>query len=311
VDLFGLKKRKKRRELWARIAAELGGSFHLAKGFWRPTNERIEATVGGVPLVLDTYVVQSGNTQHPYTRVYAKLALGPGLKLQIAKRGMLTGIGNMFRDDVVLGHTGFDELFVVRCEQPAVARRLLTPTAAGLMLATFRDGKLTCDDMKLKLVTPGIWTEEQRLRDGMTIISELAARDLYGFDTLRTVEGGTLGIDQRGWPTVAIAAATRVVIGADAHDGRMVMVARTSEPCPLEPMQLEITGGAARDSERVSRLPPGAHVALRGVGTGMLEIAAEGTSFRWRELELDAQRLRAAADLLGAIAAAPHATEFR
>jgi hypothetical protein len=311
LDLFGIQKRKKRRAMWTRVAHELGGEFHLPKGFWRPTRERIEAIVGGVPVVLDTFVVSTGKTSQVYTRVTADLVYGPAPKLLVQKKGVLSALGNILREDVTLGHATFDDTFVVRCDEGAVARRMITERAMQLLLATFLDGKLTYNRKRLELITGGHWNEEQRLRDGIAIIVEVAARDIYGVEALRSVEGGALATNDHGWPVVEVATSARVVIGAEDQGGRLVMVARTSDAPSAEPIELEIVDGNARDGERVSKLPPGAHVALRRVGSGVLAVTGEGIHFRWRELELDAARLRAGADLLGAIAAGRDASAYR
>ena len=311
LDLFGIEKRKRRRALWTQVAHEHGGEFHLGKGFFRRKNERIEATVDGIPIVLDTYVVSTGNSSQTYTRCAANVVRGPAPKLQIYKQGVIAAIGNVFFEDVALGRTEFDKTFAVRCEKPAVARRMITDGAMNRMLATFRDAKLSCNRKRLELVTAGLWNEEPRLRDAIAIIAELAARDLYGIEALRAIEGGVLAANEQGWPIVEVATSARVVIGANDHEGQLVMVALTSEPTATEPMELEIVDGAARDTDRASRLPPGAHVALRSVGTGVLVVTDKGMQFRWRDLELDPACLRAGADLLGAIAAGQQATAYR
>ncbi len=311
VDWFGVEKRKRRRALWTQIAHEHGGEFHLAKGFWKRKSERIEATAAGVPFVLDTYVVSSGESSQTYSRVAARLARGPGVRMQIHKRGLLSAIGNMLFDDHPLGYAEFDAAFIVRSEQVAVTRRIVTERATQLLLATFRDGRLTCKEDRIELITRGLWSEERRLRDAVAIVGELASRDLYGSQALRAVEGGVFGANERGWPIVEVATSARVTIGAIDHEGQLVMLALSSDPTVAEPMQLEIVEGAARDAYRMSAFPPGAHVALRSIGTGVLVVTEKGMHFRWRDLELDPLRLRAGADLLGAMAAGHDASVYR
>lgn len=129
VDWFGIQKRDRRRALWTQVAHEYGGAFHLAKGFWKRSNERIEATVGGVPFVLDTFVVSNGKSSQTYSRIAARLAHGPGVRMQIHKRGLLSAIGNMVFEDHVLGYAEFDAAFIVRSEHAAVTRRAVTKRA--------------------------------------------------------------------------------------------------------------------------------------------------------------------------------------
>lgn len=161
------------------------------------------------------------------------------------------------------------------------------------------------------MITGGLWSEAGRLRDAIAIVGELAPRDLYGIEALRAVEGGVVGANEHGWPIVEVATSARVVVGAVDHEGQLVMQALSSDATVGEPMQLEIVDGTAREADRVSRLPPGAHVALRSIGTGVLVATETSIQFRWRDLELDPVRLRAGADLLGSIAAGHDASVYR
>ena len=80
-----------------------------------------------------------------------------------------------------------------------------------------------------------------------------------------------------------------------SNEDRLVMVARV-DPMALD-QPIEVVEGRADVS-----LPPAAHVFLPQVGTGT--IVRDG--FVWADLELDVERLRAGAGLLGALATAGH-----
>jgi hypothetical protein len=64
-------------------------------------------------------------------------------------------------------------------------------------------------------------------------------------------------------------------------------------------MTFEVENGRA---ERATKLPQAAQVHLARVGTGTLSIG-NTSAFLWHDLELDPERLRAGAELLGAISA--------
>ena len=54
-DIFG----ESKREVWARVAKELGGELQL--GNWR-VSDAVRAQLGGYDIVLDTYTVSTGNS---------------------------------------------------------------------------------------------------------------------------------------------------------------------------------------------------------------------------------------------------------
>jgi hypothetical protein len=80
------------------------------------------------------------------------------------------------------------------------------------------------------------------------------------------------------------------------------MVAKTAQTIAHDPITLDVIDGAY-DQQLASKLPQAAHVHLREAGSGRL-VVGDQTMFVWSSLELDPSRLRAGAELLGALAAA-------
>jgi hypothetical protein len=76
-----------------------------------------------------------------------------------------------------------------------------------------------------------------------------------------------------------------------------VMSARVYDPIEHEPMTFDVVDGRA---ELATKLPQAAQVHLARVGSGTLSIG-NTSAFLWSDLELDPARLRAGAELLGAI----------
>lgn len=308
MDLFGTKKRRARKEMWQELGRDLGGQWFEAEGFWNPKHERIEVTLRDVPIVVDTYAVSNGKTQQVYTRVCGQFTQGPAPKVRVAKKGALHMIGKWLgMSDHELGDSPFDDLFVVKAESAAIARRLWDDEARRLMFTWFRDAKLRADRKGLELVEGGsVWDDREKIKAGVYLIAELGARDLYGRQILERVEGGTISEDKGGWPRVELDTGVRVVIRAEVLGDNLAMVARTSERgIELEP--LVITDGKVEPA-RGAQLPPGAHVPLGNVGTATLTVDDGGMSVAWRSIEVDAASLRAGAELLGAMAiAAPSA----
>lgn len=306
MDLFGTKKRRAREELWKTVAAELSGQYLEAEGFFNRKNERIEATVHGVPLVLDTYAVSNGKTSTAYTRVRGNYLHGPGPKLSVGKERVVQTIAKLLgMSDREVGDPPFDKQFMIRAESTAIAVQLWSDAARALMLSQFPDASLTSNREGVSLVGHGVWDEREELIAGVELVAELAGRDLHGRTVLARVEG-TLSNDTDGWPRVELDTGVRVVIRAEVIADRLAMVARASERGMLEPAVIAIVDGRV-DPAQGAQLPPGAHVAAHGVRTATLMIEDSGTWLVFPGLEIEPERLRAGAELLGAIAMAPDA----
>jgi hypothetical protein len=192
---------------------------------------------------------------------------------------------------------------MVKADNPAVARRLWSAPAMRAMLVEFADAKIESTPQQIRLTAPGLWEHAHKLRAAITLLADLAGRDLYGVEALRAIDGASVAPTRARWPQAVIDAQTRVVIGAEHPGEVLVMVARVPEPGEREPLALDIVDGAPASAELASRLPQAAHVPLHDVGSGTLAIDGDGLSFTWTTLELDPVRLRAGAELLGAAAA--------
>ncbi|HEY5937317.1 MAG TPA: hypothetical protein VIU61_21860 [Kofleriaceae bacterium] len=302
---FLFRRTRQRRANWTQVAGELGGTFHLATGFWRRYNERIEANISGIPIVLDMYVVSTGKTSHPYTRVRAPYARGPGPKMRVYRQGLLSAIGKAIgMQDLALGElAAFDAEFTVKADNEAVARALWSRHAMERMLSTFPRARIDSDATTITLVEGGRWEEPDRLRAGIALVAELACSDVFGADALRAIPDATIVQPAGQRPSAELAVPVRVAIRAEDRDGQLVSVARATDPIEHPPLVLEIAAGKPADPAQASSLPQGAHVPLHGVGTGTLAIDGDGIRFTWPGVERDPARLRSAAELIGAVAA--------
>jgi hypothetical protein len=265
--MFG---KSKRREAWTDVPSELGGNHHTPSRWWRgdeyasePQGEQvplgyITATIDGVDVKLDTYTVSTGKTSQTYTRIAAKIALGPGVKSQCYRQGFWASIGKLVgMQDVTLGSPAFDADHVVKTENVAVVRRWWTDRTRVLM-TTVNDGRLTTDADEVKLVAGGRWREVPKMVAAMRLVGQLAARDLYGVAVLQSV-GGAFSQPNNDRPRIAIDTGARVVVMAEDRDDQIVMSARVYEPLPHAPVLLEVVDGRA---EGASQLPQGAQVHL-------------------------------------------------
>jgi hypothetical protein len=102
-----------------------------------------------------------------------------------------------------------------------------------------------------------------------------------------------------------------VVIQADDVGGRLAIVARVGDAPPRDPVDIEVADGKPAEPGRVARLPQGAQVALREVGTGSLKLDSRGLRFTWPGVDIAPGCLLAGARLLAAIAVDDRAGVYR
>lgn|GEM_PF-2352542 len=304
---LGLRQNKRRKELWARVAAERGGQHIAPRGLFRGREERIEIPTPHSWISIDWYSSGSGNSTTHYSRARASLARGAGPRFKIYKEHLFASLGKALgTQDVVIGSDAeFDDLFMVKCDQAPLLRRFWTPTAMRIMRNRFRGARIECDGRTVELVDTGLWNEEGPLHGAIDLLTELAERDIYERAALESVRGATVRLSADGVPRAELDAPSRVVIGAEPVGETLATVARLADDAGLEAIELVLDGhGRPDDRERASALPQGAHVFMPRVGAGRLVVEEGATRFEFPGLEIDSDRLRASAELLGAIRAA-------
>jgi hypothetical protein len=290
--------RKERRQVWTDVAKDLGGEHHLPTKWYRG-DEWILATIQNVPVKLDTYVVSTGKSTQTFTRVAAEFAHGPGPRMKVYKEGIFASIGTVFGiADIAVGDAAFDKAFVVRADRAALARRLLSPEVIRRLM-TLTHAFVESKPERVSLVVRGRWEDREAMKAGMHVIGELAASDIYGEAALRAV-GALHKPSPFDIPRAELDTGTLVTMTAADRGERLVMEARTGR-IAHDPLRLEVVDGRC---ERASELSQAAQVHVQGAGSGVLLVDEHGASFTWNELELDPARLRAGADLLGAMATA-------
>jgi hypothetical protein len=298
---------KQRRAVWQTVARDRGGVHHIPTGWFTRERERIEIMAGEIRAVLETYTQGSGKNRTHYTAVTAFAPNLGGPIGRVYKQGILASIGKALgTQDVVLGSNDvFDRAFMVKTDEPALMRRLWSPRAMELMLGPLQGVVIETHPDRIVLESADVWGDPARMHAGFDLVLELASQDLYGEAALRAVPGGAFALGSTGIPEVALDVPLRVVIRTEPVADHMVSVARLTERVDGEPLSVAIKDGRCVDPALASQLPQGAHVPMRQVGSGRLVMTKGGASFTWRAVELDPDRLRAGAELIGAIAAAP------
>ncbi|MCG9132575.1 DUF3137 domain-containing protein [Candidatus Poribacteria bacterium] len=118
-----MRKRKSIDEIWTQIAADIGGEF-IDGGFWG--KDVIIYTHGEWQILLDTYVVSTGESSHKLTRMRAPFMSRDDLYFKISREGFLSSIGKFFgMQDIEIGDPFFDKQFVIKGNNPEKIKRLL------------------------------------------------------------------------------------------------------------------------------------------------------------------------------------------
>ena len=110
-------------EIWTQIAAGIGGEF-IDGGFWG--KDVLIYKHGEWQILLDTYVVSTGQSSYTLTRMRAPFMNRDGLYFKISREGFLSSIGKFFgMQDIEIGDPFFDKQFVIKGNNPEKIKRLL------------------------------------------------------------------------------------------------------------------------------------------------------------------------------------------
>lgn len=183
--LWGQKREKERRAIWTAVAQRVGGHLVAASPFG------IIVERGDALAFLDTYVVRSNKSSHPYTRCRAAFVLPAGPTFRAYKEGALSSLGKALgSQDVTLGiDPAFDHLFMVKADDPGAVQRALTPTAQGLMRTYHPQSGLSADGATVTLNWHGHERNPDKLQSALDIVLEVARWELGWLDVARSVPG--------------------------------------------------------------------------------------------------------------------------
>ena len=103
-------------EIWAQIAADISGEF-IEGGFWG--KDVLIYKHGEWQILLDTYVVSTGQSSYTLTRMRAPFVNKDGLYFKISRQGFFSSIGKLFgMQDIEIGDPFFDQQFVIKGNNP-------------------------------------------------------------------------------------------------------------------------------------------------------------------------------------------------
>jgi hypothetical protein len=106
--LFGPSKQ----EVWRKLSTDLQARY-VEGGFWK--GDKVQVAHGEWIITLDTYVVSTGKSSIPFTRLRAPYVNPDQFRFTIYRRGLFSDIGKWFgMQDVTVGHADFDREFIIK-----------------------------------------------------------------------------------------------------------------------------------------------------------------------------------------------------
>lgn len=253
--------------VWDDAAQRLGGTFDAKSGPWYNRTRRIDATVSGVPVVVDPYAVSTGQAVIYYTRMRAPVAAAAQLTLSIQRKGLLAKMGSALGlQDIPTGDAEFDESFVVKSNNEDLAQAWLTAEVREALMATnFYDFKLQKGELKAERT--GIEEDPATLEAAARATGALAARgqQLHAWWGRVAEEGETslqqrddgglrIEIDESGVP-VQVDTRTERADGGTLTRVSARIVDASPERYELGPDSAPAEGLQSVDADRVDGLP--------------------------------------------------------
>jgi hypothetical protein len=193
----------KRAEVWNQLSAQLGGAY--CKGTWR-RSDRITVEHGHWTITLDTFTVHANNAHIPFTRFRAPFLATGSFRCKVYRSSLFSVIGKWFgMQDVVVGDADFDANFIVKSNDEAKVRELLTGPELRQRLQAMKGTTLSIEDHEgwfgpkfpkdtdeLRVLVGGHLKDTERLR-------ALFALFVVALDRIEAV-----GIARAGKPTLTL-----------------------------------------------------------------------------------------------------------
>lgn len=112
-----------KRDVWTLVADELGAEFTRG-GFFRA--DKVIYWWGNFPITLDTYTT-GGEDSQTYTRMRVVCSVPASFKCKVYREGIFSLFGKMLgMQDIEIGDRWFDEVFVVKGNDPESVKILLS-----------------------------------------------------------------------------------------------------------------------------------------------------------------------------------------
>jgi hypothetical protein len=165
---------QRREAVWAEAARRLEGGFKAGESrLFR--SMAVVATIDGVEVCIDCAAVSQGKTSTIYTRVSAPAEAPAVFTMRITEETLLSTLGKKLgMQDVVVGDSKFDELFVVKASDEEMARAWLVPAVTKMISRLSWSHDLT--DCRTTSMGPGIVEDVNELLHAALTTARLAGR---------------------------------------------------------------------------------------------------------------------------------------
>jgi hypothetical protein len=133
-----------RKEIWRQLSSEIDARY-VEGGFWK--GDKVQATHDQWIVTLDTYAVSTGKATIVFTRMRAPYVNPGGFQFTVYRKGMFSGLGKMLgMQDIEIGDESFDEAFIVKGNDEARVRELLSNQRIRELIAGQPDIRFTVKD---------------------------------------------------------------------------------------------------------------------------------------------------------------------
>src|ERR1700722_18504462 len=111
-------------QIWEQLAREMAGKF-VQGSLWEEDSVIVRHRSWVV--TLDTFTVSAAKMRTPYTRLRAPYENADGFRFKIYRKNPLSDIGKLLgMQDVLTGDVAFDEEFIVKSNEEAKVRTMLS-----------------------------------------------------------------------------------------------------------------------------------------------------------------------------------------
>jgi hypothetical protein len=295
---------------WRALASRRGGVF-----IDDADQPAIEVDVGDVRVRFELNLgIPAPRSRVTICRARWLVPCGPRFDIE---PGTMGAIGKLLgADDVVLGlDPEFDRRHVVKTGDPDAVRRAWSPRAIRLFLA-LGHANICSDGRTIDLGRD--LSDSPAVMDAMIdLVGELAGADLFGTRALRKLPGATYHPPTGPWnarttPHAVIERPVPVTLMPVVVDERAVTRATVGDGPRAQRIEITVhEDGTIQPADGAALVPPAAAALLDRLGHGTLVIDGADTSFTWRAVERDAERLLAGARLLAILAGGPALGAYR
>jgi len=303
VYVTARKDRRKRRRLLDAIADARQGTVRSV-GFGGAF--RLSVVDGGLGVEVDVIPRSKSQT----ATVWRVMVPRPGTTIfKVAPGSIGSYLGTLVgAQDRELGVASFDLAYVVKTDDLAAAKRVLTFARCRHLQSAFPDAKLWSDGETVELDRPSPPSDDGDIEAGIAFVLELARVDVFGLEALRQLPGAKPWprADRASW--VEIEGPGELRVGLHSIDRRTVTRAWRTLDDTARFSSFDIVDGRCQDD---AQLPASVRARIREVGTARFEVSATTVEIRWPTIEDDPGRLAAAIEVLRRLDDGPSFGAFR